>query len=100
MCPFIDANTTSFNHSKVTPELVGCQRTLLRRTADIGVEEDVYIHTLALWSTFRDHGCLGPVHKTMHINPTMPQKARGAPAKPTCQGRLFLFKSGDHVFVR
>ncbi|KAJ3869996.1 hypothetical protein EV359DRAFT_28895 [Lentinula novae-zelandiae] len=106
ICPFMSSDISPFILSRVTADSLEKHRQLLHRSVELTTEQDVYMQTLALWSTFRDYGCLFQLDEVTAYGPEeylhqanikkLPQKAaRGAPSKPTCKGRLHLLKFGD-----
>ncbi|KAJ3849270.1 hypothetical protein EV368DRAFT_47649, partial [Lentinula lateritia] len=106
ICAFMSSDILPFIHSRVTADSLEKHRQLLHRSVELTTEEDVYMQTLALWSTFRDYGCLFQLDEVTAYGPEeylhqadikkLPQKAtRGAPSKPTCKGQLHLLKFGN-----
>ncbi|KAJ3904829.1 hypothetical protein F5879DRAFT_900538 [Lentinula edodes] len=106
ICPFMSSDISPFIHSRVTADSLEKHRQLLHRSVELTAEEDVYMQTLALWSTFRDYGCLFQLDEVtayvpeeyLHqadIEKLHRKAARGAPSKPTCKGQLHLLKFGD-----
>lgn len=80
-----------------------------------GPYQEVYEHTLALWATFRDNGCLMSIEKTTTQSTDVtveeviqrvqvlqiPRKAaRGHQTLERCTGRLYLIEVDNEILVR
>jgi hypothetical protein len=98
-------------HSEVTPARLESQLQRLNPIAAISPELEVYQHTLALWSTFRDYGCLARLDEaTEYTSTELVQQAtarktvqmasRGATENLTCCGRLRLLQFNNNLVVR
>ncbi|KAJ3927388.1 MAG: hypothetical protein NXY57DRAFT_1106683 [Lentinula lateritia] len=115
VCPFIDTTCATIAHISVGTNTMEVYRGALSAAQIAGPYQEVYEHTLALWATFRDNGCLMSIEKTTTQSTDVtveeviqrvqvlqiPRKAaRGHQTLERCTGRLYLIEVDNEILVR
>ncbi|KAJ3900644.1 hypothetical protein F5879DRAFT_992705 [Lentinula edodes] len=110
MCPFFNQDLETFVHTEATPEAMAQHQKLLHPKTELTPAEDVYFHTVALWSTSTSYGCIAQLDGVVHLGPvaqiyshlrqTPKATTRGPAPKPTCQGAIRLLQFGENLILR